>query len=99
VRQHFLENAPVAEGTQARDGSGGNENAEHKESKVEYKENNHDNNGKVLIPAETEREDLPTAKQVEQFAARQNGGEWHATGGWHATGDSDEVYMEVKRVK
>jgi hypothetical protein len=64
---------------------------------MEFKENAYDTNGKVLIPADTEKSDIPSTAQVEQFVASQAGGEWKAAGGWHATGDSDEVYIEVRR--
>jgi hypothetical protein len=64
---------------------------------MEYRENAYDSNGKVFIPADTERAHVPSTEQVERFAASQAGGEWKASGGWHATGDSDEVYIEVKR--
>ena len=62
-----------------------------------FKENPYDSNGKVFIPADSESNEIPSNSEVEQFAASENGGEWGAGGGWHATGDSDEVYIEVKR--
>ena len=66
-------------------------------TKMTFSENNHDDNGKVFISANTQRESLPTAEQVAAFAAKKAGGQWKASGGWHPTGDSNQVYMAVTR--
>lgn len=66
-------------------------------TKMEFKENAHDDNGIVLIPADTERMNIPSRVEVERFARNTQGGDWQARGEWHSTGDSDEVYMAVER--
>jgi hypothetical protein len=62
-----------------------------------FKENAHDSNGIVLIPADSEKNEIPTSAQVEKFVASRQGGNWKASGGWHSTGDSDEVYITVRK--
>lgn len=66
-------------------------------TKMTFKENAHDDNGIVLISANTQRCNLPTAEQVAAFAAKKQGGHWVARGGWHSAGDSNQVYMTVTR--
>lgn len=65
---------------------------------MEFKENNYDNDGIVLIPADSEGPEIPTDKQVEEFVAAEQGGQWEARGGWHSTGDTEEVYIQVTRI-
>lgn len=64
---------------------------------MEFKENPYDDNGIVLIPADSDGDEIPSTAQVEKFVAEQQGGKWKASGGWHATNDSDQVYIAVKK--